>query len=65
MRKQKRSSQPLDVKSYLKNFEGLEILPITCKPDEDNEGETIMLDKWVRHDFPEMGFTTYTDLDPP
>ena len=65
MKKRKSSGSPLDVRTYLNKFEGFEISPNSGNPDDENLNETIVLDKWVRHDFPEMGFTSYTELGPP
>ena len=66
MKRRKKIGGPLETKKYLPKFAGLEINPADPKkPDEENKTETIVLDKWVRHDFPDMGFTSYDEVDPP
>jgi hypothetical protein len=64
MKRQKGSVSPVDVKTYLKKFEGLDIVQAS-NSEEESKRETIVLEKWVRHDFPEMGFASYSELDPP
>jgi hypothetical protein len=56
------SGKPLDTSTYLTKINGLEIQE--AESDKPNDEETIVLDKWVRRDFPEMGFTSYERMDP-
>ena len=66
MKNPKRMGGSLDTRKYLAKFDGLDIKPIFPEnPHEETEVEIIVLDKWVRHDFPDMGFTSYDEVDPP
>ena len=56
----------LDTREYLAKFNGLDIkLADPQRPNEVRQVEIIVLDKWVRHDFKDMGAVVYTEVDPP
>jgi hypothetical protein len=66
MKKNKVGREALDTKKYLTKFDGLDIKEADLETqNQKNQSETIVLDKWVRHDFPDMGFTSYDEVDPP
>jgi hypothetical protein len=64
MKSKKHSGNPLDTRKYLIKFGGLDIIENAKDLTVEDENETIVLERWVRRDFPEMGFTSYKELDP-
>ena len=64
MKKAKRSGAPLDLKKYLKKFDGLEISSEASKMDSKKKAPTILIDKWAPYLFDE-GFVGYNGEGPP
>jgi hypothetical protein len=59
-----RKSTPLNVKEYLKKFDGLEISSDVSKTDAKKKPKEIVIEKWAVDLFDE-GFVEYNGEGPP
>lgn len=57
--------EPLRTITYLSKFTGLSIEEADSEATtRKDKKKTIILKKWVRRDFPDMGYVSYDEVDP-